>query len=207
MELWNEIIIDRSWRLLQQLKRSMDFVLIGGWAVYFLTKAIKSKDIDIIIDFNTLSKLKEFGIRKNDKLRKYEIEAEGIDVDVYVPYYSKFILPIEEITKETITLEGFKVPRPEILLLLKLQAEMARKNAVKGQKDRTDILSLIIKTDIDMKFLKNLFERYNAGELRSRLLAVIKESSQEYDYVFQQKMIPSKLKKMKTSLLKKFKSL
>ena len=114
MELWNEIITDRSWQLLQKLKNSIDFVLIGGWAVYLSTKAIKSTDVDIIIDFNTLSKLKEFGIRKNDKLKKYEIEVEGVDIDVYAPYYSKFILPIEEIMKETVTVEGFKIPRPEI---------------------------------------------------------------------------------------------
>ena len=204
MELWNEIITDRSWQLLQKLKNSIDFVLIGGWAVYLSTKAIKSTDVDIIIDFNTLSKLKEFGIRKNDKLKKYEIEVEGVDIDVYAPYYSKFILPIEEIMKETVTVEGFKIPRPEILLLLKQQAEMNRKNVVKGQKDRIDMLSLIIKTDIDLKFLKNLFEKYDAQELRSRLLTIIKESSEEYNYVFQQKIIPSKLKKIKADLFEKF---
>ena len=204
MELWNEIITDRSWQLLQKLKNSIDFVLIGGWAVYLSTKAIKSTDVDIIIDFNTLSKLKEFGIRKNDKLKKYEIEVEGVDIDVYAPYYSKFILPIEEIMKETVTVEGFKIPRPEILLLLKQQAEMNRKNVVKGQKDRIDILSLIIKTNIDMKFLKNLFEKYDAQELRARLLTIIKESSEEYNYVFQQKIIPSKLKKIKADLFEKF---
>ncbi len=65
MEFWNEIVIDRSFRILQELRKRIDFVLIGGWAVYYLTRAVKSKDIDIIVDFKNLSKLKlELGIKK-----------------------------------------------------------------------------------------------------------------------------------------------
>jgi len=31
--------------------------LIGGWAIYLHTKALKSKDIGIIVDFQTLNQL------------------------------------------------------------------------------------------------------------------------------------------------------
>ncbi|MEM2056082.1 MAG: hypothetical protein QXS30_00405, partial [Thermoplasmatales archaeon] len=102
MEFWSEIAIDRSFRILQELRKEIDFVLIGGWAVYFLTKALKSKDIDIIVDFKDLTKLKtSIGIQKNESLRKYEAEVEGVSVDIYVPYYSEFTVPPEEILRNT----------------------------------------------------------------------------------------------------------
>ncbi|MEM2981127.1 MAG: hypothetical protein QW385_07190, partial [Thermoproteota archaeon] len=83
MEFWNDIAIDRSFKILQELRREFDFVLIGGWAVYFLTKAIKSKDIDIIIDFKDLTRLKiKMNIQKNDFLKKYEGEVEGVSIDI-----------------------------------------------------------------------------------------------------------------------------
>ena len=55
MEFWNEIITDKSFKVLQELKKRFKFVLIGGWAIFILTKSIKSKDIDIIVDFETLA--------------------------------------------------------------------------------------------------------------------------------------------------------
>lgn len=199
MELWNEVITDRSWQLLKQLRKSIDFVLIGGWAIYLLTKSIKSKDIDIIIDFNTLSKLKEFGIRKNDKLRKYEIEADGTDVDIYVPYYSKFVLPAEEIIKETIDVEGFKLPKPEILLILKQQAELSRKHTVKGQKDRVDILSLLISKKLDFKFYEDILEKFKIKDYSKHLKTVIKTANKEFLYLGIKN--PREIKKIKSNIL------
>lgn len=52
MEFWNDIAIDKSFKILQELRKEFDFVLIGGWGVYFLTKAVKSKDIDMMVDLN-----------------------------------------------------------------------------------------------------------------------------------------------------------
>jgi len=43
---------------LLELNRKYRFVLIGGWAVYLYSKALKSRDIDIVIDFETLAKMK-----------------------------------------------------------------------------------------------------------------------------------------------------
>jgi hypothetical protein len=160
VEFWNEIIIDKSFKILQELKKKIDFVLIGGWAVYFLTKSIKSKDIDIIVDFENLSKIKsEMDLKKTDFLKKYEGEVEGVSIDIYVPYYSKFAIPVEEILKNTIRVESFKIPRPEILLILKQQAELERKNSVKGQKDRVDIICLAKIGEFDWKYYKRLVKK------------------------------------------------
>ena len=83
MEYWSTIITEKSWDVLQRIKKEFDFVLIGGWATYLWTKGHKSKDIDIIIDFKELDKLKlNYNLNKNDSLKKYEIKTEGIDIDV-----------------------------------------------------------------------------------------------------------------------------
>lgn len=53
-EFWNSDITEASWRGLQELKREIDFVLIGGWAVYLYSRLQKSKDIDVIVDYPAL---------------------------------------------------------------------------------------------------------------------------------------------------------
>jgi len=215
MEIWNEKALEKSEKVLNQLKEIADFVLIGGWAVYLLTKAIKSLDIDVYINFNDFfsaqSKLAEKGIfiSFNQRLKKYSTKIEEVEIDIYTPDQCNLIVPCKDIfnNKWFEIIEGFKVIKSEPLLLLKLSSEFSRKNKLKGFKDRVDILALITKLDIDIKFLRSLFDRYNATKLKSRLLAIIKDSSGEYDYVFQQKIIPSKLKKIKTNLLDKFRFL
>ena len=45
---------------------------------------------------------------KNDRLKKYEIKLQGFDVDVYVPFYSKLTLPVEELLKEKVKINQIK---------------------------------------------------------------------------------------------------
>jgi len=47
-EFWNSFLTEKSWEILQKLKKQHKFILIGGWAIYLLTNQQKSKDIDII---------------------------------------------------------------------------------------------------------------------------------------------------------------
>ena len=170
MEFWNSLLTEKSWNLLQEIKGKFDFILIGGWASYLWTKTHKSKDIDIIIDLKTLYKIKnEYKLIKNDRLKKYEIKFGEIDVDIYVPYYSKLSLPIEGLKNYFTVVEGFKVVTPEILLILKQGAELDRGNSVKGQKDRIDIMSLLFYSDIDFKKYNEIIKKYNlnyAAELK-----------------------------------------
>lgn len=184
MEFWNKIAIDRSFEILQKLRMTIDFVLIGGWAVYFLTNAIKSKDIDIIVDFDNLSKLKlEMGIQKNDFLKRYEREIEGVSIDIYVPFYSKFAVPVEEVLQNTIRIENFKLPKPEILLILKQQAELQRKDSVKGQKDRVDIICLAKSGQIEWRYYKQLIRKFALQEYKRRLETIVKSSRIEFEYL------------------------
>jgi len=142
-EFWNSLLTKKSWEILQELRKEYDFILIGGWATYLLTKQQKSKDIDIVVDLNELQKLKKKNLMKNDNLKKYEIKVDEIDVDIYLEYYSKLTIPTEDIKKYSIEIQGFKVASPETLLILKQGAYFDRKNSIKGQKDLIDIVSIL----------------------------------------------------------------
>jgi len=167
MEFWNSLLTEKSWDILKEIKSKFDFILIGGWASYLWTKTHKSKDIDIIVDLQTLYKLKEeYKLVKNERLKKYEIKFDEVDIDIYVPYYSKLSLPIENLKNYFTMVEGFKVVIPEILLILKQGAELDRGNSIKGQKDRIDIMTLLFYSDIDFKKYNDIIKKYNLKYLK-----------------------------------------
>ena len=183
MEFWNDIATDKSWGVLIRMKKEFDFILIGGWACYLLTRAIKSKDIDIIVDFETLDKLRaDHSLKKTAFLRKYEMAIEQTSVDIYVPFYSRFPLPAEEIQK-TIEIEGFRLPRPEVLLILKQNAELERRDSTKGQKDRVDIINLLLNSMIDVISYKNMLKKYRLDNYLQRLKAIVRDSKKEFSYL------------------------
>lgn len=155
-QFWHNFVTEKSFTFLQEFAKRFQFVLIGGWAVYFHTKALKSKDIDIIVEFEELEKLKQqFPITKNERLKKYEIKADGFDVDIYVPHYSDLGVPLDEVIQNTISIEGFLVPRKEVLLALKLYVYEQRKGSLKGKKDLIDIISLLYYGKIAPKIIKD----------------------------------------------------
>lgn len=177
MEFWNSLLTEKSWKIMQDLKKEkFRFIVIGGWAAFLWTKQHKSKDIDVIIPkFNDLEILKQkYTLNKNDDLKKYEIKIGDIDVDIYLPYYSKLSLPVDVLCKYVTKVEGFEVVIPEVLLILKQGAEFDRGESIKGVKDRIDIMTLLIYSNIDFeKYLKilneNKLEHYNV-----RLKTIIK---------------------------------
>ena len=83
-------------------------------------------------------------MRKNDRLRKYEIKRDGFDIDIYVPHYSTTLsVPPDRVQAAAQARLGFLVPPPELLLALKLGAWSQRKGSPKGQKDLVDIAGLL----------------------------------------------------------------
>ncbi len=177
MEFWSDILTRKSWEVLLDLqKKGFGFIVIGGWAAYLWTGKHKSKDLDIVLsDFSDLQFLKKnYDLRKNDRLKKYEIKVEETDVDVYVPYYSALAIPAEDMKAYAAKVQGITVAVPEALLVLKQGAELARKDSVKGQKDRIDIMAILCFLELDFGKYKEILRKYKREEFSGRLSEIVR---------------------------------
>ncbi len=164
MAYYHDLITEKSWNTLQDLKRKYKFILIGGWAVYLYTRSLKSRDIDFICDYKTLEKLKiNYELIKNDRLKKYEIHAGEFDIDIYVPFFSLLGIPIEDLLKTARQIEGFSVLEPEALLILKQKAWHDRAHSIKGEKDKIDIIALL-QAGTDYKKYNSLLQKYKLSD-------------------------------------------
>lgn len=202
-QFWNSLLTEKSWKILLELKNKYSFIVIGGWAVYLLTRQQKSKDIDILIGIQELEKFKTEDLRKNDRLRRYEIKFNEIDLDIYVEYFSKFIIPAEELNKYTLQLEGFTVLSPEILLILKQSAFKEREFSVKGEKDQVDILSLLFFSGIDLKKYQEIIQKYSLDYFSSELKKIL-VNFKDHDYL---NLNPREFKIRKNKILEELKLL
>ena len=176
---WHDLVTQKSWEVLTRLRAKYRFTLIGGWAVFLYARTLKSKDIDLILDYDELGRFQqEHPLTKNERLRKYEARQEEVEIDVYVPHYSDPGLPAAEVLRHTAILEGFGVPRAEVLLVLKQHAFSQRAGSAKGEKDRLDIVSLLNGAPMDWDFYKGLAQKHRPGALQELrdLLAAIREA-------------------------------
>ena len=120
MEFWNSDITDQSLKKLLDLSKRYRFILIGGWAIYMYTKLQKSRDIDVVVNYDQFRILSnDFSIKKNPSLRNYEIKFQKFDIDIYTPFYSRLALPPEDIITNYTIIENIPVPRVVELLILK----------------------------------------------------------------------------------------
>ena len=162
MAFWHDLVTEKSWQRLQELRRQFPFVLIGGWAVYLYAHTLKSKDIDIIVDYDTLGRLRDgYPLTKNERLKKYEIPYGDFDVEIYVPHFSHPGIPAEVVLEQAVSREGFQVPKLEVLLLMKEFAHHERQGTAKGEKDGFDLLSLLSAEPLDWNAFRALAERYS----------------------------------------------
>ena len=204
MEFWNSTLTEKSWKILLQLKeKKFDFIVIGGWAAYLWTNLHKSKDIDIAIkDFDGLAFLKKnYNLVKNDNLRKYEIKFEEIDLDIYVPHFSKLAMPVEDIKEYASKIQNFDVVNPAALLILKQGAECDREKSVKGEKDRIDIITLLFYADINFREYFELVRKYQLKNYYERLKAIL-QNFKEIKYI---NMNPREFKLKKREIMEKLK--
>jgi hypothetical protein len=172
-EFWNSLLTEKSWMILQELPKKYKFILIGGWAVWLLTRQNKSKDVDIVVSIEELEKLKQEILRKNDRLKKYEIKKEEVDIDIYLEYYSELAIPVEDIKNYTLKIGVFDVACPELLLILKQKAYSNRKNSIKGEKDRIDIISLLFFCEIDFKRYYEILKKYKIEDYLRELKTLL----------------------------------
>jgi len=184
VELWRGDAIERSWRVLGELRKLVDFVVIGGWGVYFWTKKLKSRDIDIYIDQDNFYRLQAealkagFLIKRNPRLKKFEALIDGVEIDIYTPFMCNLAIPCEDVFREKLVsiIEGFGVATPEALLLLKAQAAKERWHSEKGVKDRADIISLLAFADPKFDVLEKLREKYDAD---NSLINIVRKTLRE----------------------------
>jgi len=201
-DFWNSLITEKSWKLLQEIKKKYKFILIGGWAVYLLTKQQKSKDIDIVISIEELQKLKYENLQKNQNLKKYEIKTDEIDIDIYVEHYSELGIPVNDIKDYKIIVEGFEIPNTEAMVILKQVAYQNRKNSIKGQKDEIDLVSLVFFSDFKPKDYFNILKRYHKENFYSSLVSIVR-NFKDYNRL---NLNPREFKIKKNKILDKFKS-
>lgn len=179
MPYYRDTVTQKSWQMLAELARKFKFVLIGGWAVWLYTKQLKSKDIDIVVDLSHLAKFKtRFDLVKNHRLKKYEFRNGEVQVDVYTPYYSTpGGIPAETILKHSAKLEGFTVPKPEVLLITKIVTWAKRRGSAKGKKDFLDILGLLSLSVVNSKQIKT---HANSDEVKKAINLLANQLKKTY---------------------------
>ena len=201
MEFWNSQLTEKSWKLLQELRKKYSFILIEGWATYLWTRQQKSKDIDIVVEIKELQKLKAENLSKNYNLKKYEVKSDEIDVDIYVSYFSKLTIAPENLKKYIKKIEGFDVVSQEALIILKQGAYKDRKNSIKGEKDKIDILSLLFFSDFNIKIYKSILKEYSLDYYAKNLIDLLK-NFKDYDSL---NLTPREFKIKKKMVLDEFK--
>jgi hypothetical protein len=197
MDYWNDIITQKSFEILKKMKSEFPFILIGGWAVYLYTKSLKSKDIDIIVEYEILEKLKkDLDIIKNERLKKYEAKIQEIDIDIYVPFFSNPGLPPQTIKKYITSIENFTIPKPEVLLILKQHAYIERKNSIKGEKDKIDIISLLKYLDLDFSLYFNLLKENKKLNYKDALIDILQQTNRVNELNINNQMMAKLRKKI-----------
>lgn len=198
MAYYHDEITQKSWEELKRIRSLLSFVLIGGWAVYLYTKGLKSKDIDVLLGFGELEKLKEIyaDVHKNERLLKYEAVLGDIQVDVYLPHYSNIGVPVEVLIEQKKLVDGFEVLDADYLMVLKIFTYAQRKNSSKGRKDFVDLVSLVNSGVLDFSKVRSITREYKFDK---ELKAFLHEFNATTE-VKELDLNPYKLSKLKKSL-------
>lgn len=160
-DYYNDAVTDTSISVLRTMSTTIDFVLIGGWAVNSYVKMQKSKDIDIVIAPEELGYFKNYGLRKHG-IEAFHSVIDNITVDIFVQGISdkELTIPTKRILKSYNSIEGIKVVEKELLLLLKMCGYFSD-DAQKIEKDVIDVVALLFYGDINLMKVKKAVDEYN----------------------------------------------
>lgn len=185
-QFWNEEQTRRSRELLNNLSKEVDFVLIGGWAVFMYARQQMSLDVNIAIAYDSLEYFRRYSIEdyKNARI-KYSI-IEGTYVDLFIEDFSDkdMPFPIKTVLDNHLNIEGIKVVDKELLLILKLWGYF-RADQQKIRKDILDVIALLLYGDINLERFRELVESYSIPRGRSVnvLLEYIDKTPQVQDFI------------------------
>lgn len=153
-------IYDKSYELLKRIasaQKEFGFtvVLIGGWAAYLHNPHMKSRDIDFAVEEGGFWKLRNFlvgdgfsetfGGHLGKKGFTLPYGNDKIDVDVYYEKIGDFPVTtvFEHAKTQRIDETSMKIADETTLLALKVICASDRIGTPKGEKDITDIISLL----------------------------------------------------------------
>jgi len=183
-------------------------VLIGGWAVYLLTRYHMSRDIDFLMRDRELWKLRTFiqasgGREKAAGIRKIGFELGAVGIDIYTETRSGLPVDVDEVFEKDLFVieDGYKVLEPGRLLRLKLDAARGRDRSPKGLKDRCDILSICMKDVSYVVSYRELVLGANDRAALEDLRSLVKNADIEFEYVLGEKVSPGRVKKLKERIL------
>jgi hypothetical protein len=167
-QFWNRENTEKSLALLGRLSKEIDFVLIGGWAVYMHTKAQRSEDVDIAIGYDSLSYFSKYGIEEYEGLHIKHTNVEGTVVDLFIEEYADpdLPMPVRDILGNYDTVTGIRVASSEVLVLLKLWGYF-RPDEVKRRKDIIDVVSLLFYANMDLEVVRRYISRYRIERRKS----------------------------------------
>ena len=167
-QFWNSEATEDSFRQLGLLQKEVDFVLIGGWAVYLYVEAQKNQDIDIVIDTNQLNYFRKFGISDYENSRIKHSEIGRTVVDLFIEEYmdKDMPFPTKVILNNYVRIGNIKVVEKNLLLLLKLWRYFSA-DEIKHRKDVVDVVSLLFYGGIDLKKVKKYATMYKIERRKS----------------------------------------
>lgn len=201
MAYYHDLVTQKSWEELKKLNKNIDFILIGGWAVYLYANTLKSKDIDIIVNFDQLPIIgKHYLLSKNMRLSKYEAVKDEVQIDIYLPHFSELGMPVEDLLNHKNHQKGFQLLDVNFLFILKMYTLSQRGRSLKGRKDLLDMLSLIISGQTDDKQIRLILEKYNLSGKQKLFLELVKEN----DRMPELNLNKHQFAKVKYDILEKF---
>jgi len=109
-------------------------------------------------------------------MKRYEIKLmEGLNINIYLPKYSKLVIPIEDIENLTLMKDGFILPKPEVLLILKIAEYLDNQNNIIGTESAINIASLVLFANCDFNLFKELIDKYKLRGYIKLLFLIIEK--------------------------------
>lgn len=143
----------RLWAGIQELSGLFPdgIVFIGGVAVLLHVQDQQlpdrfvefSHDGDFYVslaDFADLRDLEE--VTANRRLDKHQIVKNGFEYDVYLENHNRLLVKYVDVVAASKVIDGIRAAALEHLLVLKLDAWLARQGSAKGSKDERDLIRI-----------------------------------------------------------------
>ena len=167
----SDLELDKLWNLVDHLGYDLEpSILIGGWATQLRVGGEISKDIDLIINSDSLRlKLKTVLSDYSENHhhgggKKVRGTVDGVHVDAYIPHESvlgqRLKLDVATLAKHTESdvVRGWLLLTIEAHLVTKFAAVLDRPDSEKGSKDAREIVALIQKGVDPKRCIEVMFE-------------------------------------------------